>query len=611
MLQQMRTNAKWIWLIVFVTFVGGFLLAESSGLLGRSSVSVSTYVAKVNGQEIPFVTWQNTAQSLAQQQEQSSGRGLTLDERRTVDDQAFNQLVSDALLQQEYDKRGIRVTDGEIIDAAKFTPPPQFQQSPELQTEGRFDLAKYQRFLASPGARSQGLLAQLEAYYRTEIPKQKLFQQIAGDVFLSDTRLWQAWRDSHDSAQASFVVFKPKVTKEVQAQVTDADVQAYFDSHKQEFERPGRAILSLVEISRRATAVDSLETLRKVEAVREEILKGARFEEIAKRESDDSVSGRDGGALGKGPKGRFVKAFEDAASRLNVGELSAPVPTQFGFHLIRLDERKGDTLTVHHILKLIRQGDSSATATDRRADQLAKLGASVDQPAKFDSAAKTLGLLVTKVEVREGEPATYLGRSVPSVSAWAFGGAHPGETSELYDDDRGYYLARLDSVRAGGEPTLASAKDEVREAVSIAKSIDAMVPAAKALSQAAAATTFEAAAQAMSLVVEKTAMFSRATTVPALGVLSEAVGASFSLPLGQVSAPVKTRDAVFVLRADKRVEADRQKWEQQKSAQRDGMLRSLRQQRVQLFLDNLRKASKIDDRRKQIQASQRRATTTA
>jgi peptidyl-prolyl cis-trans isomerase D len=608
-LQQMRTNAKWIWLIVFVTFVGGFLLAESSGLLGRASVSTSTVVAKVNGQEIPYLTWANTAQSLAQQQEQSTGRGLTLDERRTVDDQAFNQLVSDVLLQQEYDKRGIRVTDAEIIEAAKFAPPPQFQQSPELQTDGRFDLAKYQRFLASPGARSQGLLAQLEAYYRTEIPKQKLFQQVAGDVFLSDTRLWQAWRDTHDSAQVSFVAFKPAVTKELRAKVTDGEMEKYFESHKQEFERQGRGIVSLVEISRRATAADSAETERKVEAIRAEILKGAKFEEVAKRESDDSVSGRDGGALGKGPKGRFVKAFEDAAGKLKVGELSQPVATQFGFHLIRLDERKGDTLTLHHILKLIRQGDSSATATDRRADQLAKLAASADQPAKFDSAAKTLGLLVTKVEVHEGEPASYLGRNIPSVSAWAFGGAHPGESSELYDDEKGYYLARLDSVQAGGVPTLARVKDEIRDAVAAEKAIDALVPAAKELAQAAATGTLEAAAQAKSMQVEKTGAFSRGTTVPALGVLSEAVGASFGLPVGAVSAPVKTREAVYVLRVDRRVEADRTKWEAQKAAQRDGMLRTLRQQRVQLFLDNLRKASKIDDRRKQIQVSQRRATT--
>jgi peptidyl-prolyl cis-trans isomerase D len=407
----------------------------------------------------------------------------------------------------------------------------------------------------------------------------------------------------------SYVAFKPTVTKELRAQVTDAELQKYFELHKQEFERQGRAVISLVEISRRPTAADSVETQRKVEALRSEIVKGAKFEEIAKRESDDSVSGKDGGALGKGPKGRFVKAFEDAAGRLKVGELSPPVATQFGFHLIRLDERKGDTLTLHHILKLVRQGDSSATATDRRADQLAKLAASADQPSKFDSAAKALNLLITKVEVHEGEPASYLGRNVPSVSAWAFGGARPGESSELYDDEKGYYLARLDSVQAGGVPALAAVKEEIRDAVASEKAVDALASSAKALSQAAAVSSLEAAAQAKSMTVEKTGMFSRGTTVPALGVLSEAVGASFGLPAGAVSAPVKTREAVYVLRVDKRVEADRAKWEAQKASQRDGMLRSLRQQRVQLYLDNLRKASKIDDHRKQIQATQRRATT--
>ncbi len=605
----MRTNAKYIWLIVFVTFVGGFLLAESSGLLGRATVTTSTIVAKVNGQEIPYLTWANTSQQLAQQQEQSTGRGLTLDERRTVDEQAFNQLVSEVLLQQEYDRRGIRVTDAEIVEAAKFAPPPQFQQATELQTDGRFDMAKYQRFLASPGARAQGLLAQLEGYYRVEIPKQKLFQQVAGDVFVSDTRLWQAWRDTHDSAQISFVAFKPAVTKETRAAVTDAEIQKYYDAHKQEFERQGRAVLSVVEISRRPTSADSAETKKKIEAIRAEIMKGAKFEEVARRESDDSVSGKDGGNLGKGPKGRFVKAFEDAAYQLKVGELSAPVATQFGFHIIRLDEKKGDTLALRHILKLVKQGDSSATATDRRADQLAKLAASADQAAKFDSAAKTLGLLITKVEVQEGSPANYLGRQIPSVSAWAFSGAKVGESSELYDDEQGYSLARLDSVRAGGVQPLAAVKEEIRETVATEKAVDALMPSAKAFAAAAAGSTLESAAKAVSYSVLKTATFSRGTTVPELGVLSEAVGAAFGLPVGAVSAPVKTRGAVYVIRVDQRVEADRAKWESAKAGQREGMVRGLRQQRVQLFLDNLRKAAKIDDRRKAIQAGQRRQTT--
>ena len=58
-------------------------------------------------------------------------------------------MVSELLLQQEYEKRGIRVTDQEIIDAARFSPPPQFYSTPELQTDGRFDPVKYERFLQS------------------------------------------------------------------------------------------------------------------------------------------------------------------------------------------------------------------------------------------------------------------------------------------------------------------------------------------------------------------------------------------------------------------------------------------------------------------------------
>src|ERR1700716_1485319 len=134
----MRSSAKYIWLIMLVTFVGGFLLVETSGLLGRSPVSTSSVVAKVNGAEIPYLLWANTAATLAQQEEQQRGHALTLDERRQVDEQAFNQLVTGRLLQQEYEKRGIPVTDSEIIEAAKYQPPPQFRQAAELQTDGQF-----------------------------------------------------------------------------------------------------------------------------------------------------------------------------------------------------------------------------------------------------------------------------------------------------------------------------------------------------------------------------------------------------------------------------------------------------------------------------------------
>ena len=139
----------------------------------------STAVATVNGEDILATTWYNAINAMEQQATQQSGRSITLDERKRLADDAFEQLVGDALMRQEYKRRGIKVTADEISEAAQFAPPPQLAQSPELQTEGRFDPEKYRRFPSSPSARQEGILLQLEQYYRDQIPREKLFEQVA------------------------------------------------------------------------------------------------------------------------------------------------------------------------------------------------------------------------------------------------------------------------------------------------------------------------------------------------------------------------------------------------------------------------------------------------
>lgn len=605
----MRSAAKYIWIFIFVAFVGGFLLAETSGLLGRAPVTTSTIVATVNGEDIPYMVWANTSAALAQQQEQQLGRGLTMDERAQVDQQAYDQLVNDVLLRQEYEKRGIRVTDEEVIETAKYAPPPQFRQSPDFLTDGQFDMAKYRRFLASPAARQQGILAQLEQYYRTEIPKEKLYSQVAADAYVSDARLWQMYQDRTDSVQVSFISWVPSDVDEVAKTVTETELQQFYAAHAKEFERPGRAVLSLVSIPRIPNAADSAASLARAQALRDEIVKGAKFEDVARRASDDTVSGSLGGDLGKGAKGRFVPEFDEAAYKLAPGQLSAPVRTSFGWHLIRVDSRKGDTLSLRHILVKISQSDSSAVVTDRQADELARLAAGALEAQKFDSASKQMGLLVTQIEVLEGQPAQYLGRIAPSVSAWAFSGAQPGESSDLFDEERMYYLARLDSLQHGGEQPLDAVKDEVRQRVAVRKSLDAKVDAAKQAAAAAAATSLEAAAAANGRSVQKSELFTRVGFVMGMGQLNEAVGAAFALPVGGVSAPVRTENGIFVLRVDKRVPADKAKFEAEKATQRQQAMGAMREARVQAFIGALRKDAKIEDRRKKIQASLRRQAT--
>lgn len=605
MLQQMRSAAKWIWIFIVIAFVGGFLFVETSGLLGRDRVTTTSVVGTVNGVDIPYLTWVNVSNSIAQQREQQMGRGLNGDERRAVEEQAFDQLVTDILLQQEYRKRGIRVSDEEVIQQARTNPPAALLNDPTLQTDGRFDLEKYQRLLSSPQARQGGILVQLENYYRSEIPRLKLEAQVLSEVYVSDAKLWSAYKDEHDSAQVSFVSFDPNLIADSAAVVPDADLRRYYDQNKDRFERRGRAVASLLVIPRTLTAADTQATRIRVDSLRAEIVGGARFEDVAIRESQDQFNAATGGLVGMRGKGTLDPAVEKAAFALKVGELSQPVLGGDGYHLLKLEGKTADSVNVRHILKRIAQTDSNAVATDRRADSLSRIAASATEPQRFDSAARALGLTPQTVQVFEGQP-LFTGFGVASgISAWAFGGVRPGESSDLYDTDEAYYLARLDSLFESGTASFDEVRADIATLLVRRKKAEMTATRERAFAERAKATSLEMAAKERDLTVTRSNLFSRSTFVPGLGRLNTAVGASFALPIGAISEPIATDDGVFVLRVDRRVDASRETFDAQKAVQRAQAMNVLQQARVREFMDGLRENANIKDRRKQLNAAAR------
>jgi len=106
----------------------------------------------------------------------------------------------------------------------------------------------------------------------------------------------------------------------------------------------------------------------------------------------------------------------------------------------------------------------------------------------------------------------------------------------------------------------------------------------------------------------KTKPFTRVTGVQELAQAPEAVGAAFSLPLHTVSEPIRSTGLVVVERVDNRFPASRAAFDAQKDVLRQQALQTLRRQRVQEFLANIRAVAKIDDKRKQVEASARRTS---
>src|SRR3954462_2590258 len=99
----MRSLAKYVWLLVALAFVGGFLLVQTSGLLGRTAITATTAVAVVNGREILYTDYQARVQQQIQQEQQNApGRSLTQDDSRQIENQVFDQMVMEVLLAQEY-----------------------------------------------------------------------------------------------------------------------------------------------------------------------------------------------------------------------------------------------------------------------------------------------------------------------------------------------------------------------------------------------------------------------------------------------------------------------------------------------------------------------------
>jgi peptidyl-prolyl cis-trans isomerase D len=610
----MRSAGKYIWIVLFIAFVGGYLLLDTSGLLGGGgALTLGTSVGSVNGHDITYGAWQARTDELAQQREQQGGRAVDMDERAQIEDQAFEDLVMEVLYAEEFQRRKIHVTDQDIIDAARFSPPPSLMQSPEMQTDGRFDRAKWERFLASPAIRQQGGLAQLEAYYRQTLPKEKFYAQLANDVYAPDAQLWRLYQDSHDTVVASYVAFRPApgADSAARSQVTDAEISAYYEMFKKRLATPSRAIVTAIVIPRRPVASDSADTRARVNALRARLAKGEKFEDVAKEASDDSASAVNGGQLPPFTRGMFNNPqFDSAAFRLKPGQIGEPALSPAGWHIIKVDSVKGDTLMARHIMIRVRQSDSTATRTDRRADSLAKITGGAENSARFDSAARTLGIIPIKLEVMEGQRALGPdGMVLPGLAQWgSASGARVGEVSDLFDSEDAYFLAKIDSLMPGGQPSLDRVRDDIRMILARRKAVQALMPEATEFAKSAASVSLEQAAAIKSYKIETTPPATRVSFVPNLGPASPVIGAAFGLSTGAVSEPVVADDGLYVVRTDRKSLASKDEWQKQLPVQRLQMEQQMQQDRFRQYIAALREEANVVDRRKEVMAAARRQT---
>ena len=185
MMRTMRERSKWIMLAAALAFLALMVFEWGMDATGRSGGAAGS-LGRVNGTDVAYDRYQNVYRNLLDQAQAGQADPLTSQQNKELEDAAWDEVVNQILIQEELGRRGIVVSNDELRQAAQFSPPPGFRSNPAFQTEGVFDLQKYQSFLAeSP----EDVLLQLEAYYRDVIPRSKLLRQVTEGIYVPDGEL--------------------------------------------------------------------------------------------------------------------------------------------------------------------------------------------------------------------------------------------------------------------------------------------------------------------------------------------------------------------------------------------------------------------------------------
>lgn len=598
MMKQMRENTKWIMLITAGAFVALMVFEWGMDASGRSAMGVGQ-VGSVNGEPVMYDQWMSNYRALydqvqAEQEEPISGR-----QDEQLEDQAWDETVNQFLIQQQLEERDIAVTAGEIQRAAQFAPPPELMQSPAFQDSlGRFDPQLYRDYLANSADNTT--LLQLEQYYRSTIPRNKLMRQITSGIYLSDRELWQRFEEQNEEVRIRLAALDPSIrVEDSEVSVTQAEIEEYYQENREdEFRVPARADLRIAALAKAPSPADSAAALERAREIRQDIVDGvAEFEEMARLESSDPGSAQQGGDLGTFGRGQLVAPVEEAAFSAEPGELTEPVQSRFGFHILRVRDVSEDSVSASHILVPVERTDESELELLVRADSLEAMGENMT----LDEAAGNLNLEVRTVQVSEDFPMAPGAGVIDQAFEWARDEAEPGDVSPVFENDQAFYAVELVGYQPEGFRSLDEAEDQIRRQLLDRNKQEIVVQQAAELADGArSAGSLTGLPEEEGLTVRETQAFSRLNPIPGVGRVPRVIGTAFGLEEGEISDPVAAEQSVYLLELLERIPADSTAWLAQREQQRQQLASQFQQQRLEQWIAGLRENAEIQDRRDEV-----------
>lgn len=428
-----------IWLrnlaIIAVLATFAFLFGQPQG-----TDPASAPVAEVNSETIPRDVYEFFREQNQQAFSQFEQQGVTAEQlSNIVDQQTRSSLLRRYVISQEAESLGLGVSDESLKS--------EFQATPGLQTNGRFDRELAERLISRTGLGPREYAAQ----HRRDLLQRNFTRFVAAPVLVSDAAvrdeiLREQTRVSLRYATASKAAFRERASigpDDAKALVTSSPdrVRAVYQVRSADFSKPEQVHARHILFTGDDAEALAISTRGRLDA-------GESFADLARELSADAATRKDGGDLGRFPRGRMMAAFDEVAFGLEPGKPSGPVKTDRGVHLILVESRDPASQTPFEevaellALEILREerGDEAARSAANT------LIAEVAAGKPFVAAADALGLPVAVTPpfgIREASVPGLAGVADLRQEAFALGSERPNAGRVFSDADNFYVVSLL------------------------------------------------------------------------------------------------------------------------------------------------------------------------
>jgi len=631
MLDSMRRHIGWLkWTLGLVILAFTFLYVPA---IVRPTPQVTgaltDVLAQVGDREITVGDFRTVFLRQLQSYQAQSGGEITAEILRSMglDRQILQQMIDEHAALQEAERLGVTVSDAEVRD--RIVSFPAFQRNGQFVGEPAY--AQTLRAQSPPTTP-----AQFEEDIRRSLMLERLQAAVTDWITVTDEDLRREHVRRSEKLRLSAISFRADDFREG-IEATDADVAAQFEQNATDYTVPEKRRLRFVlidvaalkasftpsdaevqsyydyntdrytepvtlrasHILLRTEGKDPAEVQTQAEAIVAEARGGADFAELARQYSEDEGTKEIGGDLGPISPGQMVPEFEGAAYALDQGEISDPVSSMFGVHIIKATEKTGGTSQPlddvrESIVELLKQESADERAGAYAQAMADEITTAAEPPTAMDAAARQRGFEPQETGfVSPGEPILGLGFS-SEVTAVAFQ-LPQGQVAGPIQTLTGPAFVTVIGIQAPFVPPLEEVEARVRDDVIRKKAFAAAQErAAEVATLLQTAEDFTQAAETEELEVSTSDALARGSAVPGVGLNAAVEAVAFSLSVGETSDPVLTGNSAVILHVHERQEATAADFQATRETLRSDMIAERQSQFYAAYMENAKTRILID-----------------